>query len=159
MAKWPFVVTFLFFFFYPLNRTISHRFTISNDSCVRLLCQIGLDITARNFFVVSRSKWEISLRWRLNHARLIFPPSRVILPGSSFKRNISEVSLKREQRILRCNFRISSCLCNSMYSEGIFFVLLSGRRPWLFVDGLSSSYYCRNFSLFKLFIQRFLHLR
>lgn len=36
---------------------------------------------SRNFFVVSRSKWEISLRWRLNHARLIFPPWRVILPS------------------------------------------------------------------------------
>lgn len=115
MAKWPFIVIF-----FP-HRTISHHFTscnyFRNRSLIpvytRLVCQIDLDITASNFFVVSRSKWEICLRWRLNHARLIFPPSRVILPGSSFKRNISEVSLKRELRILQCNFRISSCLCNS----------------------------------------------
>lgn len=32
-------------------------------------------------------------------------------------------------------------------SDGIFFILLSGRRPCLFVDDLSSSYYSRNLSL------------
>lgn len=154
-AKWPFVVTFLLF--YPSNRTIS-SLTISNrfseiDSCV----QIGLSISRLETF----SKWEISSRWRLNHARLIFPPSRVILPGS--RRNISEVSLKREPRILQCNFRISSCLCNSTviptefslyYYQGVVRAYLSMIYLRRIILAISLS-----LSLLKLFIQRFLHLR
>lgn len=70
-SKRPFVATFFLFF----NREL----TISEID--PLSPYRSRYHGSRNFFVVSRSKWEISLRWRLNHARLIFPPWRVILPS------------------------------------------------------------------------------